>query len=118
MDCQDWGTVRIGVGARGGAGGSGSRGGAGGGPARSTSAAVAAKLDASDTPTRSKLLSAAAVRTIQEYRRANSMTQDQLNTACGFPVHTIKKLELRTAAPEIRQLQTLNRVLKTGLTLE
>jgi DNA-binding XRE family transcriptional regulator len=79
---------------------------------------MAAKLDAADTPTRSKTLSTAAVRTIQEYRREHSMTQDQLNTTCGFPANTIKKLELRTVAPDMRQLQTLNRILKTGLTLE
>ncbi len=111
MDGQDWDPIRIGVGAR---GASRPAGGAG----RSTGATVAAKLDAADTPTRSKLLSSAAVRAIQDYRRANSMTQEQLNRACSFPPNTIKNLEARSLAPEIRQLQTLNRILKTGLTLE
>lgn len=115
MDCQDWDPIRIGVSGRARcSAASRPSGGAG----RSTGAAVAAKLDSSDTPTRSKLLSTEAVRTIQEYRRTHSMTQEQLNTACSFPANTIKKLEMRTLAPEIRQLQTLNRILKTGLTLE
>lgn len=109
MDCQDWDPVRISV-----RSGRTTAGGAG----RSSSAAVAAKLETSDVPTRSKMLSTDAVRTIQDYRRTHSMTQEQLNIACQFPVNTIKKLEARTLAPEIRQLQTLNRVLKAGLTLE
>lgn len=115
MDGQNWNPIVIG-GARGGAGGGGRR--PAGGAGRSASAAVAAKLDATDTPTRSKLLSNDAVRIIREYRSAHSMTQDQLNRACNFPANTIKKLEGRTTAPEMGQLQTLNRLLKTGLTLE
>lgn len=114
MDGQGWDPIRIGVRARGVATASRPAGGAG----RSSGATIAAKLDAADTPTRSKLLSTDAVRTIQDYRRTNSMTQEQLNRACSFPPNTIKNLEARALAPEIRQLQTLNRVLKTGLTLE
>jgi ribosome-binding protein aMBF1 (putative translation factor) len=114
MDGQDWEPVSVGrgVGRRPAA----TSGGAGG--SRSTSSVIAAKLDASNAPTRSKLLSADSVRTIQDYRRGHTMTQEQLNRLCSFPPNTIKKLEGRTGAPEIGQLQTLNRVLKVGLTLE
>lgn len=118
MDCQDWDTIRVGTSvARGGAGGGrgGSRGGRGGGGA---GAAIAAKLDAADVPTRSKMLSAEAIRTIQDYRRTNSLTQKQLDQRCAFSANTINLLEARRDAPTIKQLQILNRVLKTGLTLE
>jgi hypothetical protein len=112
MDGQDWDPVSVGR-RRSAAASASSSGGH-----RSTSSVIAAKLDASEAPTRSKLLSADSVRVIQDYRRAHTMTQEQLNRVCSFPPNTIKKLEGRTGAPEIGQLQTLNRVLKTGLTLE
>jgi ribosome-binding protein aMBF1 (putative translation factor) len=119
MDCQDWEPVRvISHVAHGGAGG---RGGSStskrsGNPA---GAAIAAKLDAAETPTRSKMLSADAIRTIQDYRHANNnMTQKQLDQRCAFPANTINLLEARRDAPTIKQLQVLNRVLKAGLTLE
>ena len=123
MDCQDWDTIRVGTGiARGGAGGVAARSGRGA-PAgkrsgNPTGAAIAAKLDAAEAPTRSKMLSAEAIRTIQDYRRANSLTQKQLDQRCAFPANTINLLEARRDAPTIKQLQVLNRVLKTGLTLE
>ena len=117
MDCQDWDTIRVGTGiARGGAGGAAARGRSGrGAPA---GAAIAAKLDAAEAPTRSKMLSAEAIRTIQDYRRVNNLTQKQLDQRCAFPATTINLLEARRDAPTIKQLQILNRVLKTGLTLE
>lgn len=116
MDCQDWEPVRvISHAPRGGAGGG--RGGRGGRGAPA-GAAIAAKLDAAEAPTRSKMLSADAVRTIQDYRRANSLTQKQLDQRCAFPANTINLLEARRDAPTIKQLQVLNRVLKAGLTLE
>lgn len=124
MDGQDWDPVRLG--ARGGAGRGGhghghgrghASGGAGGGH-RSSSAAIAAKLDAADTPMRSKTLSADAVRIILDYRAAHTMSQKELDARCSFPANTMKRLELRTLAPTLDQLHTLNRVLKTGLTLE
>ena len=119
MDGQDWEPVRvISHAARGGAGGAGGRGGSRGGSRGGAGAAIAAKLDAADAPTRSKMLSAEAIRTIQDYRRTNSLTQKQLDQRCAFPANTINLFEARRDAPTIKQLQILNRVLKAGLTLE
>ena len=81
-------------------------------------AAHMAKLAISDTIIKPRLLSAEAVRTILEYRRAHSLTQKQLDAACAFPANTLNHLESRKVAPTTHQLQTLNRVLKAGLTLD
>ena len=44
-------------------------------------------------------------------------TQVELNQLCNFPVNTIREIEAGRICPSIGQLNTLNRVLKTGLKL-
>jgi ribosome-binding protein aMBF1 (putative translation factor) len=44
-------------------------------------------------------------------------TQVELNQLCNFPVNTIREIEAGRLCPTIGQLNTLNRVLKTGLKL-
>ena len=78
-----------------------------------------AKLEAAEVPKKPKVLSRDAVATIQNYRRQNNnMTQRALDQQLAFPPNTINKLEARQLTPSGSQLNALNRVLKTGLTLE
>lgn len=77
-----------------------------------------AKLAAAEDIKKPKVLSRDAVATIQNYRRQNNLTQKQLDQQLSFPPNTINKLEARFISPTSTQLNTLNRVLKTGLTLE
>lgn len=77
-----------------------------------------AKLEAAEVPTKPKVLSRDAVATIQNYRRQNNMTQRALDQQLAFPPNTINKFEARQLTPSGTQLNALNRVLKTGLTLE
>lgn len=51
-------------------------------------------------------------------RSLAKMTQVQLNQICQFPIHTINKIESGQLSPSIQQINTLNRVLKTGLKYE
>lgn len=113
MDCQDWGTISVGRRAGGSAAGGAGR------PRPTAGAIAAAKIDDTETvAVRIKVFSVDSVRAIQDYRRAHSLTQKQLDQACSFPANTINLLESRRTGPTAGQLQTLNRLLKTGLTLE
>lgn len=76
-----------------------------------------AKLEKAEV-VRVKLLSVDSVRTLQNYRREQSLTQKQLDQRCSFPVNTISNLESRRAGPTVGQLRDLNRITKLGLTLE
>jgi DNA-binding transcriptional regulator YiaG len=110
MDGQDWEPLKI--------GGAGSGSGAGaGGPKRSAEAIRQAKLADADGPVHVKVLTPDAVRTIQDYRRQNSLTQKQLDQRLSFPANTVQALESRKAGPSTKQLQVLNQLLKSGLTL-
>jgi len=51
-------------------------------------------------------------------RTAAGWNQVQLNQQCGFPVNTIREIEAGRLTPNTQQLNTLNRVLKTGLKYE
>lgn len=42
-------------------------------------------------------------------------TQAELNTACAFPANTIRDIEAGRLCPTPKQLEVLNRVLKTAL---
>lgn len=86
-------------------------------PRHNASATAAAKMDAAEH-VRVKLLTSESVRIIQDYRRANSLTQKQLDQRCSFPANTLNALESRRAGPTVGQLRDLNRILKTGLTLD
>jgi ribosome-binding protein aMBF1 (putative translation factor) len=112
MDGQDWDIVRIQNQAN-----VRAMTQAGGAPRSSNEAAHAAKVAAAETPGRIKTLTPEAVRAIQDYRRANELTQKQLDQKCSFPPNTLQTLEARKTGPTPRQLQVLNQLLKTGLTL-
>jgi ribosome-binding protein aMBF1 (putative translation factor) len=89
------------------------------GPAKRNDAAVAmAKLADAEGPVHVKVLSPASVRAVQEFRRANTLTQKDLDHRLSFPPNTINGLESRKYAPSTGQLNALNRLLKAGLTLE
>ena len=54
---------------------------------------------------------------IVQKRVANKWSQSDLNNQCNFPANTIREIEAGRITPSIQQLNTLNRVLKTGLKL-
>lgn len=80
-------------------------------------AAAAAKMEEAEV-VRVKLLTPDSVRVLQNYRRENSLTQKQLDQRCSFPVNTVAGLESRKSGPTVGQLRDLNRLLKSGLTIE
>jgi ribosome-binding protein aMBF1 (putative translation factor) len=87
--------------------------------AGSSEAARLAKLAAADDIKKPKVLSRDSVTTIQNYRRQNNnLTQKQLDQLLSFPPNSVNKLEARLISPTGTQLNALNRLLKTGLTLE
>lgn len=78
-----------------------------------------AAADAGDAPLKGpRRLSTQSVATLVAWRSTNSLNQKQLDQRCSFPPNTINGLEARRLAPSPGQLQALNRLLKTGLTLE
>lgn len=52
---------------------------------------------------------------IIQRRVINKWNQTDLNNQCCFPINTIREIEAGRITPSIQQLNTLNRVLKTGL---
>lgn len=76
------------------------------------------KLDAADTPVKPKRLTAQSRQEIVTRRTTAGWNQTQLNQQCLFPVNTIREIEAGRLTPTTQQLNTLNRVLKTGLKLE
>lgn len=86
-------------------------------PRHNAAATAVAKMDAAEH-VRVKLLTPESVRALQDYRRDNSLTQKQLDQRCSFPANTVNALESRRAGPTVGQLRDLNRLLKTGLSLE
>lgn len=65
-----------------------------------------------------KKLSNESKQTIIAKRTACGWNQARLNQECNFPVNTIRDIENGKVCPTIQQLNTLNRILKTGLTYE
>lgn len=92
----------------------------GGGSRHSGEGARMAKLEAAETPgaIRNKVFTAESVAAIQAYRRSNNLTQKQLDQQLSFPAGTVGSLEARRGTPAAAILGALNRLLKTGLTLE
>lgn len=86
-------------------------------PRVSNEARHAAAIADATEPGKIKYLTAEAVATIQGYRRENKLTQKQLDQMLAFPPNTINRLEARHESPSSRVLQSLNRLLKAGLTL-
>jgi ribosome-binding protein aMBF1 (putative translation factor) len=77
-----------------------------------------AKIEAGEEVKRAKVFTADSVRAIQDYRRAQTKTQKELDQLCSFPAGTINGFESRKSGPTQRQLQELSRLLKQDLTLE
>jgi DNA-binding transcriptional regulator YiaG len=75
------------------------------------------KFENDETFVKPKMLSHESHKAIVEFRIANKLSQTELDNRCGFPRNTIQLLEANKVAPTTKQLQLLNRVLKTGLTL-
>lgn len=80
-------------------------------------AAQVRKLDAAETPIRIKTLTPESRGELVKKRVEMKKNQTELNQACNFPPNTIREIEAGRLAPTLQQLNTLNRVLKTGLKL-
>jgi ribosome-binding protein aMBF1 (putative translation factor) len=81
----------------------------------SNDAAHARKIAEADGPMKLKTLTAASRQEIVNRRAANKWSQQDLNQHCNFPVNTIREIEAGRLTPTTHQLNTLNRILKTGL---
>jgi ribosome-binding protein aMBF1 (putative translation factor) len=75
------------------------------------------KLENNDIYVKPKMFSQESRNTIVQARIANSLSQSDLDARCSFPKNTIQQLEANKRGPTSKELQTLNRILKTGLTL-
>lgn len=87
-------------------------------PRVSNEARRLAAVERADVPKPPKYLSIASVQALQNYRHENNITQKVLNQRLGFAANTINGLEARTMSPTQYHLNTLNQLLKTGLTLD
>ena len=83
----------------------------------SNEAAHARKIAEADAPIKLKTLTATSRQEIVARRTANKWSQQDLNQQCNFPVNTIREIEAGRVTPTTQQLNTLNRILKTGLKL-
>ena len=90
-------------------------------PKMTQAARHAHKIAEADGPIKQKKLDPASRQAIVTFRvgpdATVKRTQAELNTLCGFPPNTIRDIEAGKLTPSIGQLNTLNRVLKTGLKL-
>lgn len=77
--------------------------------------AHARKLAESDDVIKLKKLTPQSRQEIVNRRALEKWSQQDLNQRCNFPVNTIREIEAGRLQPTIQQLNTLNRVLKTGL---
>ncbi len=107
MDGQDWTTVTI---KRQGDGCVGDKCAV----PRAAGAARAAKLEAGEAVVR-KFLSAESVAAVQAYRRANQLTQKDLDQRLSWPANTTNAIEGRRVAPTSHQLQQLTNLTRTAL---
>jgi ribosome-binding protein aMBF1 (putative translation factor) len=89
-------------------------------PKVSAEAIRLAKLANDDEGTikRAKTLSTESRQTMMRLRAEQKWSQRDLDMRCSFPANTIRDLENGKLAPSSGQLNTINRVLKTGLKLE
>jgi ribosome-binding protein aMBF1 (putative translation factor) len=76
------------------------------------------KLEEATDIIKPKKLTSESKQQIVTYRMSKKLSQEQLNQECRFPVNTIREIEAGRLTPTTSQLNTLNRVLKTGLHLE
>ena len=87
------------------------------GPSHSAAVIQHAKIAASDGPVHIKKLTPDAVKLLQDYRRANSLTQKQLDQRLSMYAGAINALESRRTGPSAHDLRVLGSLLKTGLTI-
>ena len=80
-------------------------------------AALKRKLEDDTIHVKAKMFSHESKQAIIAYRISNKLSQAELDSRCSFPKNTIQQLEANKRAPTTKELQTLNRILKTGLTL-
>ena len=111
MSVQDWEPVRIHSAGSGFTAGKSLRTPA---PQVAPEVAHARKLADSDVA-KLKQLAPESRQEIVTKRAAMKKSQVELNQLCSFPVNTIREIEAGRVCPTIGQLNTLNRVLKTGL---
>jgi hypothetical protein len=83
----------------------------------SQTAVAMRRIEEADGPVKQKTLTPESVRVLQDYRRTATKTQREMDQLCNFAAGTINELEACKRGPTPRELQTLNRLLKTGLTL-
>lgn len=83
----------------------------------SQTAVAMRRVEETDGPVKQKTLTPESVRVLQDYRRTAAKTQREMDQLCNFAAGTINELEACKRGPTPRELQTLNRLLKTGLTL-
>lgn len=76
-----------------------------------------AKIDNAEAPKAPKYLSPESCQMLIAKRLELKKKQNELDMMCSFPPHTIRDLEARKRAPTTKELNTLNRVLKVGLSL-
>lgn len=110
MDCQDWQTVVV-------RGKAVKKTHATLAPPKSAHSALMHKLD-HDEPVKVKKLSNESRQAIIHARVGMSMNQTQLNTACSFPINSIRDIESGRVTPSPTQLNVLSRVLKLVLKYE
>jgi ribosome-binding protein aMBF1 (putative translation factor) len=85
---------------------------------RNPEAAHLRKVADAEVPIKIKKLAPESRQEIVAKRAANKWSQQDLNQQCNFPVNTIREIEAGRLTPNIQQLNTLNRILKTGLRLQ
>lgn len=107
MDCQDWDTVKIKSIAKKPV----AR------PSRVAGSSTLSHVEADEIPVPTKSLGAESRTAIIRLRTAHTppMTQTDLNRACSFAPHTIRDIEAGKLCPTPKQLDVLNRVLRTNL---
>ena len=111
MDGQDWNPVVVRSTAKKTTAGAGA---GAGGPSRggiSEAAARIRRLEEEDIPKPTKHLSTESRTEMIRARTAKGMSQVQLNTACAFPLHTIRDIENGKLCPTAAQMNALKRVL-------
>jgi hypothetical protein len=84
---------------------------------RSAGAAAMHRIE-NDQVVHKRYLSPESVSALQEYRRANSKTQVDIDRMCSFPAGTAGAIEGRRTAPTQSQLSGLSRTLRLTLTLD
>ena len=77
----------------------------------------ARKIADSEVPMKLKMLTPESRQVLIQMRVGMKKNQTELNQLCNFPPNTIREMEAGRLTPTIQQLNTLNRVLKTGLKL-